>query len=109
MATCHSPRWAKWFDGFTAPFVHVDPVEYAGLATSVRLTLTDLTVTAREWDFGSRNRFQHWCAVGSTAWTDRLPDEEQDRFIEQLVDAYEPLAGRPGLFRFTQMRAELRR
>jgi hypothetical protein len=23
--------------------------------------------------------------------------------------AYEPIAGRPGLFRFTQMRAELRR
>ena len=109
METGRSPRWAKWFDGFPAPFVHVDPAGYGELAASAGLTLTNLTVTDREWDFGSRNRFQHWCAVGSTAWTARIPVEDRDRFAEELVDAYELVAGRPGLFRFTQMRAELRR
>ncbi|HEX7425695.1 MAG TPA: hypothetical protein VF328_01470 [Mycobacterium sp.] len=109
METCRSPRWAHWFDGFTAPFIHVDPAGYGELAASAGLTVTNPTVADREWDFGSRNRFQQWCAVVSTAWTDRLPVEDRDRFVGEPIDAYETVAGRSGLFRFTQMRAELRR
>jgi trans-aconitate 2-methyltransferase len=108
MTTCRGPRWATWFDGFAAPFIHVVPDAYGALAASAGLTLANLEVTEHEWDFSSRNEFQHWCAVGSTAWTDRLPVGDRDRFIAEQVDAHESVAGRPGLFRFTQMRAELR-
>jgi trans-aconitate 2-methyltransferase len=109
MTLSHSPRWAPWFDGFNAPFVHVDPARYGELAASARLTLDNLTVTEREWDFGSRAAFERWCSVGSTAWTDRLPAGERARFVSEQIHAYEPIAGRPGLFRFTQMRALLHR
>lgn len=109
METCRNPRWAARFDGFAAPFIHVEPDGYGELAASAGLTLTKLTVTDREWDYGSRNGFEQWCAVGCTAWTDRLPVGDRGRFIDELVEAYEAVAGRPGLFRFTQMRAELRR
>jgi trans-aconitate 2-methyltransferase len=108
MTTCRSPRWADRFDGVDAPFVHVDPATYADLAASVGLMVTDLAVTDREWDFDSRDRFHRWSAVGCTAWTDRLPVDDRDEFIADQIRAYEPVAGRPGLFRFTQMRAELR-
>jgi trans-aconitate 2-methyltransferase len=54
-------------------------------------------------------QFSRWCAVGSTAWTDRLPVDDRERFVGDQVQAYEALSGRPGLFRFTQMRAELRK
>lgn len=63
----------------------------------------------REWDFGSREQFERWCAVGSGAWTDRLPPQDRAQFIADLVRAYEPIAGRRGLFRFTQMRSLLRK
>ncbi|RDH79137.1 class I SAM-dependent methyltransferase [Mycolicibacterium moriokaense] len=109
MRICRGPRWASWFAGFEAPFIHVEPDTYGELAASAGLALTGLTVTDREWDHGSRSNFQQWCAVGTTAWTDRLPAGDRDAFVTELVDAYEPVAGRPGLFRFTQMRAELRR
>ena len=109
MSVSRTPRWAGWFDGFAAPFIHVDPAQYGELAASAGLRLEDLTVTDREWDFGSRAKFARWCSVGSGAWTDRLPAQDRDEFIADLVDAYEPIAGRPGLFRFTQMRAMLRR
>lgn len=101
--------WASHFDGVAAPFIHVEPDRYGELAASAGLSLTNLTVTDREWDYGSRNQFQQWCAVGTTAWTGRLPIEDRDAFVDELVDAYESVAGRPGLFRFTQMRAELQR
>jgi trans-aconitate 2-methyltransferase len=109
MNTSQNSSWASRFVGFTAPFVHVDPDTYGALAASAGLTLEKVTVTDREWDFGSREAFQRWCGVGSTAWTDRLPEADRDRFVTEAVDHYEPMAGRPGLFRFTQMRAELRR
>jgi trans-aconitate 2-methyltransferase len=107
MTVCQSPGWARWFDGFAAPFVHVDPDGYDELAASAGLTLNDAAVTDREWDFGSREEFDRWCSVGSTAWTDRLPAQDRAAFIADQVRAYEPIAGRPGLFRFTQMRALL--
>ena len=43
--------------------------------------------------------------MGSTAWTDRLPEQDRAEFVADQVQAYEPIAGRQGLFRFTQMRA----
>jgi len=107
MSICQSPAWAQWFDGFVAPFVHVDPAAYGDLAASAGLTVEDVVVMDREWDFGSRIQFQRWCAVGSTAWTDRLPAGDRARFVADEVRAYEAVAGRPGLFRFTQMRARL--
>jgi trans-aconitate 2-methyltransferase len=107
MTVCQSPRWARWFEGFSAPYVHVDPATYGELAASAGLTLDDVTVMDRDWDFGSREAFVRWCGVGSTAWTGRLPEHERAQFVADLVQAYEPIAGRPGLFRFTQMRALL--
>jgi trans-aconitate 2-methyltransferase len=109
MTLSHSARWAQWFDGFNAPFVHVDPARYGELAASAGLTLDNMTVTDRDWDFGSRAAFQRWCSVGSTAWTDRLPAGERAGFVSEQIQAYEPIAGRPGVFRFTQMRALLHR
>jgi trans-aconitate 2-methyltransferase len=109
MSVCQSPSWATWFDGFTAPFVHVDPNRFGDLVASAGLAVENVTVVDREWDFGSRELFERWCAVGSTAWTDRLPESERSRFVSDEVSAYEPIAGRPGLFRFTQLRAVLRR
>lgn len=109
MDVCRRPRWTAAFDGFAAPFVHVEPDRFSALATAAGLTVDELTVTDREWDFGSREKFERWCAVGSTAWTDRLPDDDRAAFVADEVDAYEPIAGRRGLFRYLQMRAELTR
>jgi trans-aconitate 2-methyltransferase len=109
MELTQHPRWAPCFAGFTAPFVHVDPARYAELAASAGLTLNTVTVTDREWDFGSREQFAAWCTVGTSAWTDRLKPEDRPRFVDELVRAYEGVSGRPGLFRFAQMRADLSR
>lgn len=109
MDVCRTERWASWFDGFVAPFVHVEPARLAEMAVAVGLTVTDMTVADRSWDFGSRAAFERWAAVGSTAWTDRLPSAERARFVADEVDAYQAVAGAPGVFRFLQLRAELRR
>ncbi|BBZ28666.1 SAM-dependent methyltransferase [Mycolicibacterium madagascariense] len=109
MDATRAPRWASWFDGFTAPFVHPDPHAFADLARAAGLAVDDVTVADRQWDFGSREAFTQWSAMGSTAWTDRLPEDRRAAFVNEQIDGYEPLAGAPGLFRFMQMRARLHR
>lgn len=107
MRVCRSPSWAEWFEGFAAPFTHPDPAGYGDLAASAGLTCADVTVSDRHWDFGSREAFERWCGVGTTAWTNMLPPSEHAGFVAEVVTAYEPIAGTPGLFLFAQMRAEL--
>jgi trans-aconitate 2-methyltransferase len=109
MSVCRGAPWAGWFEDFVAPFVHVEPDRFCELVVAAGMSVEDVTVGDREWDFGSRDAFERWCAVGSTAWTDRLPENDRLRFVSDEVSAYEAIAGRPGLFRFTQMRAVLRR
>ena len=33
--------------------------------------------------------------VGSTAWTDRLPEPDRAAFVDELVSTYQVTAGRP--------------
>lgn len=108
MAVAAGERWAHYFAEFRTPFLHPDPEALRELAQSCGLRVEVMTVRDREWDFGSVEQFTAWCAVGSTAWTDRLPETERAAFIDDMVTAYQPVAGRPGLFRFMQLRAELR-
>lgn len=107
MDVCRRPRWAPSFEGFEAPFVHVDPDRFREMAGAAGFAVVRLDVADREWDFGSRDVFERWCGVGSTAWTDRLPECERAEFVADEVSAYEEVVGRHGVFRFMQMRAAL--
>lgn len=107
MQVCGRPRWQPAFDGFTAPFLHVPPDDYPAIAASAGLRVTSQTVQDVEWDFGSREAFTHWCTVGFTDWTARLATGEAGAWVDEVVADYQQLVGRPGLFRFLQLRAEL--
>ncbi|OUS92329.1 trans-aconitate 2-methyltransferase [Rhodococcus sp. NCIMB 12038] len=107
MAISARPQWAEFFTDFTAPYVHVDPATFRGLAKTAGLDTTDLVVRDVEWDFGSREEFVRWCTVGSTDWTAHLDAAAVPEFMDDVAREYEQTSGRPGLFLFTQMRAEL--
>lgn len=108
MEVMGDPRWAPAFAGFEQPFVHIDPDDLPSIAGSAGLEVTQQSVVDREWDFGSRDRFAQWCAVGFSDWTSRLPAADVSAFVGAVVERYEAVVGRPGLFRFLQLRAELR-
>lgn len=108
MLVAASDRWTSYFAGFRAPFNHPDPTALRELAERCGLRMDAMTVRDRQWDFGTAEEFTGWCRVGSTAWTDRLPEADRAAFVDDMVGAYLPVVGRPGLFRFMQLRAELR-
>ncbi|MDI1465411.1 class I SAM-dependent methyltransferase [Catellatospora sp. KI3] len=109
MDVTRDPRWAAAFADLAQPYVHIDPDDLAKIVGSAGLEVTAQSVADREWDFGSREQFAQWCTVGFSDWTSRLPAADGPAFVDAVVDRYEPIAGRPGLFRFLQLRAELRR
>ncbi|GAA1655588.1 class I SAM-dependent methyltransferase [Catellatospora bangladeshensis] len=108
MEATRDPRWAPAFAGFTPPYVHLGQDDLAGIARGAGLEVTGQSVVDREWDFGSREQFAQWCTVGFSAWTSRLAAADVPTFVDTVVGEYETVAGRPGLFRFLQLRAELR-
>jgi trans-aconitate 2-methyltransferase len=107
MDVCARPQWRTAFAGFAAPFIHVEPTEYPGIAAGAGLDVTSQTVDDVSWDFGSRDAFTRWCTVGFADWTARLAPERVGPWVDEVVDDYQALVGRPGLFRFMQMRAEM--
>lgn len=107
MRVCGRPRWRTEFVGFAPPYVHVEPAEYPSIAASAGLTVTSLEVADVEWNFGSRDDFERWCTVGFADWTARLSPGEVANWVHEVVTEYETLAGRAGLFRFLQLRAEM--
>lgn len=107
MQVCARPPWNAAFADFAAPFIHVDPDKYPAVAASAGLLVTSQTVQDVEWDFGSREAFARWCTVGFADWTARLSPADVADWVDDVVTDYQHSVGRPGLFRFLQLRAEL--
>lgn len=107
MEVAGSVRWVDRFAGFAPPFLHVAPDEFPGLAASAGLRVTRLSVEDLTWNFGTHDTFAEWCGNGAGAWTDNLNPDDRQLFLEDWARAYEEVSGRPGLLRFTQMRADL--
>jgi trans-aconitate 2-methyltransferase len=107
MAVASSSRWNSSFVGLAAPYVHPDPEQWQADAESVGLTVTDRRVDDLSWDFGSRDAFADWCAVGFGGWTGGLAPEQGSAFVTDVVDAYASQSGSDHVFRFTQLVGKL--
>ena len=107
MQACQSSRWKAAFDGFAAPFVHVDPDAYAAAAGSAGFAVARLVVDDLEWDFGTRAAFTDWCTAGLVAWTGRLALDNRADFLDHVISGYAEVSGSDSLFRFLQCRIRL--
>lgn len=104
-------RWAEHFAGFRKPYVHFSPEEYRGLAEQAELLVTRLQVDDKAWDFKSREGFVAFARATFVNWTERLPQQNWDAFIIEVLDAYQAVAAdhpsEANTFKFYQMGVEL--
>jgi trans-aconitate 2-methyltransferase len=111
--TRRQPRWSSSFAGFRAPFVHFTPDEYRGLAAQSGLTVHEIHVEDRAWDFKTREAFFAFCRVGCIAWLSRLSENDWPTFINEALDRYQAVAAGTAdeahVFKFYQMEANLGR
>jgi trans-aconitate 2-methyltransferase len=97
-----SPRWARYFENFHDPYLHLAPEQYAALAEENGLHVRKLHVTDHTWDFESRAAFAAFGSVTFVEWTKHLPESERPAFVADALDRYRSIAGRD-FFKFYQM------
>jgi trans-aconitate methyltransferase len=108
--TCAAAQWRSWFADHRAPFVHPDAGAYAALARAAGFTVKGAGLAHEAWDFGSRPAFAHFAAGTFVAWTNRLPEDRRDTFIDDVLDRYAAVQPPPPVenaFVFDQLEIEL--
>ena len=104
--TRRAPAWKAYFESFDDPYLRWTPDEYAAAAERSGFRVLRLQTADQAWDFGSRAAFAGFCAVGSVAWTDRLPAAERPKFLNDVLGRYQSVAaeraGEENIFRFYQ-------
>jgi trans-aconitate 2-methyltransferase len=102
-----APRWQASFTDFTDPYLRLTPAQYRAAAERNGFRVVHQDCALKSWDFGARDAFFAFCAVGLVAWTSRLPDGERAAFIDDVLDRYAASAAAAAAtcstFRFYQM------
>ncbi|AXC13181.1 Trans-aconitate 2-methyltransferase [Acidisarcina polymorpha] len=102
-----SPRWMEHFKTFHDPYLHLTPGQYAELAEQSGFEIRRLQTVAKAWDFESRAAFLAFGSVTFVEWTQHLPEDDRQAFVEDVLDRYRQVAadepGQENYFRFYQM------
>jgi trans-aconitate 2-methyltransferase len=106
VATSPEGPWAGFFTGFEPPHVHRTRGEWRDIAGAAGLALDADGLVERDlaWDFGSAAALQAWCALGFTAYTQRVPGERHDEFLTAVTREYGRVTGSDQVLRFLQLR-----
>jgi trans-aconitate 2-methyltransferase len=101
------PKWARYFENFRDPYLHVTPEEYAKVAERNGLRVERMHTSEHSWDFHTRSDFFASCSVTLVEWTRRLPDAEKGPFITDVLENYEKVAAdmpaEAHIFKFYQL------
>ncbi len=107
-----SATWARYFQDFHDPYLHLTPEQYGRLAVANGFELRRIQTNDKAWDFKSREAFLASCLVTCIEWTKRLPESEGTVFLTDMLDRYRrEVTNQPGeenTFKFYQMDVTLR-
>ena len=102
-----SSRWARYFDRFEDPYLHLTPEEYGALAEQNGFRIERIHSDGKAWDFQSRSAFLAFGSVTFIEWTRFIPESERVTFINDVLNRYRSVAadhpGEKNTFKFYQM------
>jgi trans-aconitate 2-methyltransferase len=108
-----SSRWARYFQGFHDPYLHLTPEQYGGLAEKNGLHVERVTTSDKAWDFHSHAAFEAFGSVTFVEWSKNLPEGERPAFVEDVLERYRSqvatTSGEENTFKFYQMDVTLSR
>jgi trans-aconitate methyltransferase len=109
--TRQSSPWAAHFADFRRPYAHFTPDEYRELAGRAGFAVDRIDLEDGSWNFQTRAGFAAWSRATFAEWTKRLPENQWDAFIADVLDRYKPIADddheQPHTFKFYQLEVEL--
>jgi len=105
--TRQSLRWARYFQDFHDPYLHLTPEQYEALAEQNGLQVRRIHTEDKAWDFKSHSAFQAFGSVTFVEWTKLLPQDERLAFVTDVLGRYRlEVNDRPSeenTFKFYQM------
>jgi trans-aconitate 2-methyltransferase len=89
----HSRRWAGYYKGFERPYVHYTPEEYRFLAERNGFHTIQIIRENMTSDFKTREGFANFVRGTFPNWTEFLPENDREIFVDEVVDRYRSLFG----------------
>ena len=83
-----SPRWARYFEGFGVPYGFYGIEEYAAWLRSAGLTALRVELIPKDMVHAGRAGLAGWVRTTKLPYTQRLPEELREEFINELLDVY---------------------
>ena len=104
--------WQQYFQNFSFPYGFHGPEEYTGWLEEAGFTIEYIRLVPKDMVHADREKFIGWLRTTWLPYLQRVPEQEQQRFLEEVATAYlgkehqgevhtpmirlEFLAGRPG-------------
>ena len=99
--------WARYFQRFHDPYLHLTPEQYGALAERNGLRVRRIRMEDKAWDFETRAAFSAFGLVTMVEWTKFLPESHRHAFVTDVLDRYCQVAtdhpGEQNTFKFYQM------
>lgn len=83
-----SSTWNHYFDGFDFPYHFHSPDEYSVWLAEANLAAERCELVEKDMIHDSPEDLAGWIRTTWIPYTQRLPDEQQERFINDLVSLY---------------------
>ena len=83
-----SPPWKHYFSDFDFPYAFYDVNDYGRWLPEAGFGADRLELLEKDMQHESREYFAGWIRTTWMPYTSRIPDNERDRFIDQVVEGY---------------------
>jgi trans-aconitate 2-methyltransferase len=105
--TRRSSTWARYFQRFHDPYLHLTPEQYGALAERNGLQVLRIHTEDKAWDFEARSAFAAFGLVTMVEWTKFVPENDRLAFVNDVLDRYRRVAtdhpSEQNTFKFYQM------
>jgi len=85
--------WKRYFHDFTFPYGFYGPDEYEPWLTQSGFVINQLELIPKEMIHDSVEQFKGWIRTTWLPYLNRVPDSNQEMFIDQLIHEYLTVTG----------------
>jgi trans-aconitate 2-methyltransferase len=83
-----SPRWAAYYEDFMVPYGFYGIEEYQGWLREAGLTALRVELIPKDMVHAGREGLAGWVRTTKLPYTQRLPEDLREVFVNELLDAY---------------------
>jgi trans-aconitate methyltransferase len=84
----HKEEWKPYFDGFEFPYGFLGSEEYAGLLAESGFSIDRVELIPKDMQHKDSEGLKGWIRTTWLPYTERIPLEKRDKFIDEIVAIY---------------------